>query len=478
MKNKKILIAMHGPIFSSLASTLKEIDEKRKSVMQEKQKATLTTILNALQFKDEVLASGGEIYAVGGIVRDAIMGKQSDDLDIVIRGIPYEKLFGILSKYGTTKDTSVTDEHGKKDFGATKFVSHDEKFNQLLASNGIRRDIDVMLPRKDSKDVNEKGHRSIKSDVNHMYTIFDDLLRRDITINAIALDLAGKVIYNGSSLDDIKNGVIRAVSEEAFIEDPLRMIRAIRFTARFNYAWDERTLELIKKNAHLLADKRELPKERFLMEFEKMIGKSDLGRAVKLLVELDLYKNMFGVDPVFSEMDYSSSVWIKNVGDFGYFLFQNIPTKNIVGLIERNITNNTTTLKYVQALVNYKEKVSGKKLDLITQINELSNIYRMSPDMLLNSNFVSYQDKEIARKFQNGELPAGSNDVAFKGEDFKNFFIEMFRNAGKEFNEKLDSAKMGIAKRMAIQAIYSGTLKNDKEAIKNFLIQNSDTWLQ
>lgn len=478
MKNKTIAIAMTGIIPSSIEKLIKEIDEKKKGIMQERQKNTLTTILNSLEFKNDILAAGGEIYAVGGIVRDAIMGKQSDDLDIVVRGVPYAQLFAILSKYGKATDTSVTDEHGKKDFGATKFVSRNEKFNQLLSSNGIRKDIDVMLPRKDSKDVNEKGHRSIKSDVNHMYTIFDDLLRRDITINAIALDLSGKIIDNGHSLNDIKNGIIRAVSEDAFIEDPLRMIRAIRFAARFNYQWDARTLELIKKNAHLLADKKELPKERFLMEFEKMIGKSDLGRAVKLLVDLDLYKYMFGVEPKFNEINYTDFGRVKNVGDFGYMLFKHVPSKNIIGLIENNITNNTSTLKYIQAIITYMDKVYGKKLDFISEINELANVYNTSPDMLLTSMFVDSKDREIARKFQSGELPAGTNNVAFKGEEFKNFIVDMVKKSGREFDEKVDSAKMGRAKKMAVQAIYSGTLKNDKEAIKNFLVNSSSEWLQ
>lgn len=473
MKNKKIAIAMTGIIPSSIEKLIKEIDEKKKGIMQERQKNTLTFILNQLPFKNDIVAAGGEIYAVGGIVRDAIMGKPSDDLDIVVRGIPYEQLFKILQKHGKPTDTSVTNEEGTKDFGATKFVASSSEFNKLLSKSGIRRDIDVMLPRKDSKNVNEKGHRSIKSDVNHMFTIFDDLLRRDITINAVALDLKGNIIYNGTSLQDIKNGIIKAVSEDAFIEDPLRMIRAIRFAARFNYQWDKRTLELIKNNAHLLADKRELPKERFLMEFEKMIGKSDMGRAIKLLVELDLYKYMFGIEHKPDEKWYHEFDSVKNVADFSYLLFKDVDPKNIISLIEKNITNNTSTLKYVQAIINYNTKIKDKELDLIGRINELANVYNLSMDMLSTSIFVLDSDREIADKFKNGDLPAGVNDIAFKGEDFKNFIIDAVRNSGREFNEKTDSYKMGIAKKMAIQAIYKGDLKNDKEKIKNFLSKNS-----
>ena len=120
----------------------------------ESQKDKLVGILNSLEFKNDVLAAGGEIYAVGGIVRDALMSTPSDDLDIVVRGIPYDQLFAILSKYGKPTDTSHEKEDGDKDFGSTKFVSGNPEYIQYLANNGVARDIDVMLPRKDAKDPN------------------------------------------------------------------------------------------------------------------------------------------------------------------------------------------------------------------------------------------------------------------------------------------------------------------------------------
>lgn len=465
MENKKII-----------AVVANSIQEKvMVEYFSENQIENLTIILNSLPFKEEVTSSGGQIYAVGGIVRDALMAKQSDDLDIVIRGIHYEKLFSILSKYGKAKDTSIVDEFGKKDFGATKFVSHNEDFNNLLERRGIRKDIDVMLPRKDSKNSDEKGHRSIKSDVNHTYTIWDDLMRRDITINAVSLDLKGNVIGIATSIDDIQKGIIRAVSEDAFVEDPLRLLRAIRFAARFNFKMDERTLELIKKNAHLLSDKKELPKERFLIEFEKMIGKSDLGRAVKLLAELGLYKHMFGIDSVFTE--YSKFDSVKNVADFSFMLFEHTSKEGIIKLIEDNITNNTGTLKHVLAIIYYIEKVEGCELESFEKLVSLSYVYNMSSYMLLSSIFTDKEHIAIAQKFKTGEIPSNINDVMFKGEEFKNFIVEMIQKSGGEFNQKTDSFKMGIAKKMAMHAIYKNEILNEKEEIKNFLTLNSDKWI-
>jgi len=434
----------------------------------------LTSILNSLEFKDDVLKAGGDIYAVGGIVRDAIMGKQSDDLDIVVRGVPYDMLFAILSKYGKPTDTSTDKDEGK-DFGATKFKSNNEAFNKMLLDNGIRLEIDVMLPRKDAKDPNEKGHKGIKSDVNPNYTIYDDLQRRDITINAIALDLEGNIITIGSGKEDLEKGLIKAVSDEAFIEDPLRMLRAIRFAARFDYKIDDTTLNLIRDNAYLLADKAELPRERFLMEFEKMIGKADLVRAVKLLVDLGLYKAIFGVDSKIS--DYRAFDQAKNVAEFCYLLFQNEPIGNILPLSVKNITNSNYDVAYLEALIKYKEEIEGKDLDFVQRINKLAEIYNKSNDFLLKSSFVNSEDKKIAEDFRSGIIPRGDHDINLKGEEFKNFIIDTLKKEKGEFVPKEDGRKMGIAKNLTLQAIYRKEIDNTPQAIKTFLLNNLELWM-
>lgn len=460
----------------SLRNKIKEILEEvyLSEDMKQSQKERLLSMLNALEFKNDVLAAGGEIYAVGGIVRDAVMGTPSDDLDIVVRGIPYDQLFQILSKYGKPTDTSHVDENGKKDFGSTKFVSSNDKFNQFLDMNGVVHDIDIMLPRKDMKDPGVKGHKGIKSDVNHMYTIQDDLDRRDITINAIAMDLAGNMIANSTGLEDIKNGVIKAVSEDAFIEDPLRMLRAVRFAARYNYDWDSTTVELIKKNAAMLADKAELPKERFLKEFEKMIGKADLSRAVKMLVDFGMYKSIFGVEPKIK--DYSVFDKAHNVGEMAFMMFDNEPIDSIVPLIEKNITNDKYILDYARALVEYRkgEKIARTPLD---KAMLMARLYKISKDAVLDSLYIAPEFKEIARKFESGALPKDDHDLAFKGEEFKEYILNKIIDTEGQFVPKRDGVKMGKAKSLILKGIFDGQIQNEKEAIRNFLDNNMNQWM-
>ena len=451
-----------------------EIRKKIQKILKEEfgssQKEKLVSILNALEFKNDILAAGGEIYAVGGIVRDAIMGTASDDLDIVVRGIPYDRLFNILSRYGKAKDTSHEKEDGDKDFGSTIFVSHNEKFNNFLAANGVVRDIDVMLPRKDAKDPNIKGHKGIKSDVNPMYTIEDDLQRRDITINAIAMDMDGNIFTSGTGLEDIKNGIIKAVNEDAFIEDPLRMLRAVRFAARYNYDWDPETVNLIKNNASLLADKAELPKERFLKEFEKMIGKADLSRAVKLLVDLGMYKYIFGIEPKIN--DYGKFANAHNVGEFAYMMFENEPVQSIVPLIEKNITNSKYDLSYAQVLVDYSQLILLSQLSPGERINELSKLYSKNRNTMIESSYIYPEDAKIVAMLESGELPKTKKDIALKGGDIIDIITQE-----KGDIKKSDRASIGIAQEEALQAIYKGEISNDEESIKNFLISNKDLWL-
>jgi len=455
----------------------KEVRNMIQKILKEEfggtQKDKLVELLNSLEFKDDVIAAGGEIYAVGGIVRDAIMGTPSDDLDIVVRGIPYDQLFAILSKYGNPTDTSQNKED--KDFGSTKFVSGNREYIQYLADNGVARDIDVMLPRKDAKDPNVKGHKGIKSDVNPMYTIEDDLKRRDITINAIAMDLAGNIISSGTGLEDIQNGIIKAVSEDSFVEDPLRMLRAVRFAARYGYDWDPATVNLIKNNANLLADKAELPRERFLMEFKKMIGKADLAKAVKLLVDLGMFQNIFGVDPKID--DYRKFDDANSVAEFSYMLFDQESPENILQLAVDNITNATDDISYIDAVNNYRKNVKGKSLDFIDEINKMAEIYKKSPDAALNSSYIEPNHRKISVKFNSGLLPKGEHDIAFKGVEFKDFVVDLITGVNGEFNPRNDGRKLGQAKKNAIQAIYKGNLVNRENDIKQFLENSTEEWM-
>lgn len=443
----------------------------------------LIKIINSLPFLKEINSLGGEIYAVGGIVRDTLMDIESDDLDIVIRNVEFSKLMEILKKYGSTVDTSGYENEGDGLRGSIKFVSKEDNYNEYLVNNGLQKTIDVMLPRKESKDKKSKGHKGIISIVNHKFTIEDDLERRDININAIAISQYGNIIdKDGRGQSDIKNKKIRVVNSDVFLDDPLRMLRIIRQTSKYKFEIDDSTVDLIKKNAPMLADKAELPKERFLMEFKKMIGKSDLGRAVKALVDFGMYEPIFGVKPKIS--DYSNFDKAKSIGEFAYMMFENEPADTIVSLVNNNITNDNSILNYVKALVEYNKIASGNPRGVVIKempsnitIGQLANLYKLSPEAMTNSNYIEKIDRDIIDKFVSGSLPKGENEIDLKGDEFKDFVVDLITQREGGFIIKRDGVKMGRAKKMVVDAIYNEQVPNESGVIKNFLIDNSDKWM-
>lgn len=187
-----------------------------------------------------------EIYLVGGIIRDTFLNKENHDKDIIVCDID-AKIF------------------------AQKFADkYDCAFVPLDEINNIYR---VVFPDK-------VNYIDITNPINN--SLEEDLKRRDITINSIAYNIkTDEIIDINNGIDDIKNGVIRAISEENFIEDPLRIIRAYRFASTLGFEISKETLNIIKKHT----DKIIHPAiERINMEILKLFG----GKyAHKILLEMD-----------------------------------------------------------------------------------------------------------------------------------------------------------------------------------------------
>jgi len=195
----------------------------------------------ALEIAKEVDKIGGHTYFVGGYVRDAFLGIESKDVDIEVFGVTPEKIEEILLKFGSIKEMG-------KSFG-------------VYGINGFG--LDIALPRKEECIGNK--HQDFKIDVDPYLSIEKAARRRDFTICAIMKDvLTGEIKdpYNG--IKDIEDKVVRHIDDETFVEDPLRVLRAAQFAARFNFRIDPKTIELCKT-----MQLRDLPKERIYEELVK-----------------------------------------------------------------------------------------------------------------------------------------------------------------------------------------------------------------
>ena len=380
--------------------------------------------LEDLPFKNDVLALGGEIYSVGGAVRDEIVGKESKDLDVLITGIPIETLEKILFEYGKV------DAVGKS-FGVLKFKK-----------TGSSEEIDITIPRID-KSTGEGGYRGFDVQSDHTLSIEDDLKRRDLTINAIAKDIYGNYVDPYGGIDDIRRGVIREVNPDAFSEDPLRMLRAVQFSSRFNFKIDSETYNKIKNNSKRI---KEISPERILIELEKIAIKGDAKIGAYNLINTGLYKNIFNINIRFDE----NKPWnlVKNLGEFIYLLLEN--TGKSSEIYKSTLKGDINTYKHIKAL-EMIEKVSGdrKKNRLIS-----SFMYKLSPDSL-NSEILPKPLKVSANELLTGKYPKSLKDLKISGNDLINMGFKQNKELGDFLNKILI-------------LVYSDKLKNNREELIHY----------
>ncbi|MCQ2503182.1 MAG: tRNA nucleotidyltransferase [Saccharofermentans sp.] len=201
----------------------------------------------AVKIASLVSQQGGTAYYVGGYVRDRIQHKENKDIDIEIHGIYPHQLEAILDSLGER-------------------ISIGESFG-IYNLKGYS--LDIAMPRKeDSRGV---GHKDFEIYVDSFIGTYKAAQRRDFTFNALLEDiLTGNIIDHFGGVDDLNNGIIRHISDKTFIEDPLRVLRAAQFAARFNYSVATETVELCRQ-----MDLSSLSRERIIGELEKAMLKSD-----------------------------------------------------------------------------------------------------------------------------------------------------------------------------------------------------------
>lgn len=207
---------------------------------------------------------------MGGYVRDYLLNKESKDIDIEIYGVSsFSKLEKILIEFGAVNSVG-------KSFGVCKLKAFD-------------LDLDFSFPRTDSKIFS--GHKGFEVTIDSSLDYAKAASRRDFTINAIGYDVQNKQILDPYlGIDDLNNKILRAVDISKFAQDPLRVLRAVQFSARFDLTLNEELFVLCKTMVQNNA-LHELPKERIFEEIKKLLLKSTtVSNGVKLLKELGTFE--------------------------------------------------------------------------------------------------------------------------------------------------------------------------------------------
>jgi poly(A) polymerase len=208
--------------------------------------------------------SGYKAFLVGGCVRDTVLGIPPMEYDITTSAKPEE----IMRIFSNTVPVGLS-------FGVILVLQDGFKFE--IAT--FRKDESYSDGRRPDKVVYTSSEQ-------------EDVCRRDFTINGMLYDpITEEVIDHVKGIDDLKIGIVRAIGSpyERFNEDKLRMIRAIRFAARFNYELENETVHAIKELAHRITD---VSAERIREEIVKIITQKNPGVGLKLLRQTGLLSHI------------------------------------------------------------------------------------------------------------------------------------------------------------------------------------------
>lgn len=215
---------------------------------------------NNYKIIEEVKKIVEPVYLVGGSVRDTLLDKTPKDYDFCTPLLPEEI------------------EERVKSAGKRAFIT-----GKRFGTVGFKVDKDFV---EVTTFRNEVYGKTRKPSVEFVKTINEDLSRRDFTMNAIALRGTKKIDPFGGG-QDIKDKIIRAVGNPTirFSEDPLRMLRAVRFASQLGFQIEEKTFRSMQKNAHKILS---VSKERWMQELDKLLVGDYAVSGLRLLLESNL----------------------------------------------------------------------------------------------------------------------------------------------------------------------------------------------
>lgn len=251
--------------------------------------------------------AGHEAFAVGGCVRDSLLGRVPEDWDITTSAKPEE----VKAVFPKTVDTGIA--HGtvtvllkKRMHGSSEQIAGHDASLQEKGTQKANANSSAAKKTTGTATANAAG-RSAKflsyevttyridgtyrdgrhpEHVTFTPSLEEDLKRRDFTINAMAYNESRGLVDLFCGRSDLKRGIIRCVGEpkERFAEDALRMLRAVRFAAQLGFAIDTNTRDAA---VHLAENLHQVSKERILAELSKLLCAAHAG-SISLLQELGL----------------------------------------------------------------------------------------------------------------------------------------------------------------------------------------------
>lgn len=266
---------------------------------------------------EKLESNGFEAYIVGGFVRDTLLNISTTDVDICTNALPKD-IIKIFNKNGSNISYgSIALNDGKYNFDITTYRSE---------SNYDKR---------------------VPLEIEYVNNLITDLKRRDFTINSLCMNKNGQVIDLLGGLKDLNNKYIKVIGDmnKKLSEDPLRILRAIRFMITLDFNLDNEIIIFINKNKHLI---KTLSYTRRQEELNRIFASKNASLGLKLLKELNLLeeleinyndiKVLNDVLGMWAQIDYSEN--------YNFNKSSNETIKNIRKIVNSGIIDNDVLFKY------------------------------------------------------------------------------------------------------------------------------------
>lgn len=349
--------------------------------------------MNVTDILSRIEENGFEAYIVGGYVRDHILGIESNDIDICTNA----KVKDILDIFN---DVNVI----SNEYGAVKLISN-------------HANIDITTYRR---DLRYNGSRR-KVELEYVDNLIDDVQRRDFTMNTLCMSKEGQIIDILNGRKDIDDRIIRCVGDinERINEDPLRMLRAVRFATVLDFRIEDKLYEELKKNKELLES---LSMERIKEELTKILIHKNaikgldylrrLGFLPYLGIEFDKIVNVPDISAMFSQLTFTkeypfSKEEKQNIDSikailengkidkevlFNYGLYLSIVAGSILGISKEYITelDHEVSIRHIK--------------DINIKSDEICSLLRIKPSKVISKVYGELKLKILRDELKNDNI--------------------------------------------------------------------------
>ena len=440
-----------------------------------------------------------ECYLVGGYVRDIFLDQPSDDIDCVVVGSGIKIATELKKRLGKKAYLSVF-----KNFGTAQVK---------VMSSGNRPPVEIEFVGARRESYQRDSRKPIVEDG----TLEDDQNRRDFTINAMAIclnkDRFGELVDPFGGLDDLWDGIIRTPLDPdiTFSDDPLRMLRCIRFATRFNFLIEDETFQALERNVERL---KIISKERISEELNKILmtktpsrGFVDLERSGLLqyilpeLTAMDSveerngkkHKNNFyhTLEVLDNVAKTEAPLWLRwaallhdigkpkskrwdNIAGWTFHSHNFIGARMVPGIFNRLKLPQDAKMKYVQKLVELHMRPINIADDEVTDsaVRRLINDAGDDIDdlMILCEADITSKNEVRKAKFRDNYQLVREKIADLKERDYKRLLQPVID--GNEIMEMFNlkpSKEVGILKAYLKDAVLDGIVANEREPLMQLL---------